>query len=95
MIIEWSPRSLRNIRAAHAYIARENPTAAKAVAERIIIQVESLVAHSPLIGRPGRVDGTRELVVTRTPYIVAYSVGADQISVVAVLHHAQNWPKTF
>lgn len=93
MIIEWSPRALRNIRAARAYIARDNPAAATAVTERIIQQVETLVTFSPRIGRPGRLDGTRELVVTRTPYVVVYSIGADEINILAVLHHAQNWPK--
>jgi toxin ParE1/3/4 len=86
--------ALQNIRAARAFIARDNPAAAKAVVERIIEVVESLVSLSPRIGREGRVAGTRELVVSRTPYTVVYSIGADRIYVLAVLHHAQDWPES-
>ena len=92
MKIEWSPRALSSVRATHAYIARDNPAAAKDVTERIIEVVESLVSFSPRIGRPGRIEGTRELIVSRTPYIVVYSIGTDRVHVLAVLHHAQDWP---
>jgi toxin ParE1/3/4 len=84
---------MHNIRAARAYIARDNPAAARAVTERIIEVVESLLSFSPRIGREGRIKGTRELVVSRTPYIVVYSVGTDGVYILAVLHHAQDWPR--
>jgi plasmid stabilization system protein ParE len=47
------------------------------------------------MGRPGRVPGTRELVVAGTPYVVAYRVAASQIDVLAVIHAARRWPQTF
>lgn len=46
----------------------------------------------PADGRPGRVEGRRELVVRRTPYIVAYRVGKDYVRVLRILHSAQLWP---
>lgn len=46
----------------------------------------------PAGGRPGRVEGRRELVVRRTPYIVAYRVGKDDVRVLRILHSAQLWP---
>ncbi|MQW61593.1 type II toxin-antitoxin system mRNA interferase toxin, RelE/StbE family [Sinorhizobium meliloti] len=46
----------------------------------------------PESGRPGRVAGTRELVIPRTPYIAAYMLMADRIRILRVLHGAQNWP---
>jgi addiction module RelE/StbE family toxin len=46
----------------------------------------------PESGRPGRVDGTRELVIDRTPYIVAYRILGDTVRVLRVLHGSQQWP---
>ena len=92
MTVVWSRRAIRNIRAARAYIARENPVAATAVTERIIQQVEMLLDFSPGIGRPGRITGTRELVIARTPYVVVYRIGPEQVEILAVFHHARNWP---
>ena len=46
----------------------------------------------PESGRPGRIAGTRELVIPRTPYVAAYVVLADRIRILRVLHGAQIWP---
>ncbi len=92
MTVVWSPRAIRNIRAARSYIARENPVAATVVAERIIQQVEMLLNFSPGIGRPGRIAGTRELVIARTPYVVVYRIAAGNVDILAVIHHARDWP---
>jgi plasmid stabilization system protein ParE len=46
----------------------------------------------PRLGRPGRVEGTRELVIARSPYVIVYVVGAAQDSIVRVLHGAMRWP---
>jgi plasmid stabilization system protein ParE len=94
MNVEWTETALRHIWAARTFIARDNPGAARAVSGRIIRQVEALTVFSPSIGRPGRVAGTRELVVTKTPYIVMYSVSGETVYVLAVLHQAQRWPET-
>jgi plasmid stabilization system protein ParE len=45
------------------------------------------------LGRPGRVDGTRKLVIQRTPYIAAYRVAGNTIRILRVLHGAQIWPE--
>jgi len=90
MTVEWTSRALHHIRAARAYIARDNPAAARAVTERIIDAVEALLSFSPRIGQAGRIEGTRELLVSRTPYIVVYTIGTDRVYVLAVLHHAQD-----
>ncbi len=92
MTVVWSRRAIRNIRAARSYIARENPVAATVVTERIIQQVELLLSFSPGIGRPGRIAGTRELVISRTPYVVVYRIAARNVEILAVIHHARDWP---
>ncbi len=58
------------------------------------LRVESL-AESPDIGRPGRVAGTRELVLTDIPYIVPYRPTTAGIEILTVMHSAQRWPDGF
>lgn len=73
------------------YIAAENPRAALAVWDEIERQVERLAAY-PHSGRIGRIEGTRELVVNQTPYIVGYRVSEDAVFTLRVLHGARQWP---
>lgn len=75
------------------YIGQENPAAAVSVVETIEAQLRVLEDH-PQIGREGRVAGTRELVFAPLPYVAVYEVSeaAALISVLRVLHGAQQWP---
>ena len=72
------------------YISTDNPEAAASVIARLRATGTALGETST--GRPGRVAGTLEKSVTRLPYILAYAVGADQVTVLAVIHTARNWP---
>ena len=65
--------------------------AAVSQGDRIAEQIEILQQH-PQMGRPGRKQGTRELVISRTPFIVVYRVKAKRIELLRVLHGAQQWP---
>ena len=91
MRLIWSIEAIQDLGELHAYIAKENPAAAKKVAERIVFLVGQL-PENPEIGRPGRVPDTRELVVLRTPFVVSYRVVADRIEVLRVYHAARMWP---
>ena len=71
----------------------EDPAAAAGVDERIEAAVARLVDF-PEIGRPGRVEGTRELLVGRTSYIVPYRISGDVVRILRVLHDARLWPET-
>ena len=73
------------------YIAAENPRAALAIWDEIESQVDRLALY-PHSGRIGRVEGTRELVVGRTPYIVGYTIREDAVLILRVLHGARQWP---
>ena len=46
----------------------------------------------PQSGRPGRIEETRELVIDRTPYIVAYRIVGDTVRILRVLHGSRRWP---
>jgi len=75
-----------------AYVAQDNPDAAYVLLEDLQKRVGRL-ATCPRSGRPGRIPGTRELVVAR--YIVAYRVGPDAVTILRILHGAQQWPVAF
>jgi toxin ParE1/3/4 len=62
--------------------------------ERIREAVERLGSF-PAIGRPGRVDGTRELIVSGTAYVVPYRVKDDVVQIITILHSSQRWPSAF
>lgn len=91
MRIVWTQRAVFHLHGIETYIERDNPAAAHRVRKDIVRQVEAL-RSTPLLGRAGRVARTRELIVARTPYIVAYQLADDEIRILAVLHAAQEWP---
>jgi len=92
--VDWLREAAANVDGIKAYIARDNPTAAIKVGQRIVECVEGL-AEFPHMGRLGRVAGTRELVVSGTPYIVAYRVAGEIVEIIRVLHGARQWPTSF
>ena len=76
------------------YISQDNPETARRTVRRLWTAVKSL-AEQPEMGRPGRVHGTRELVVSDTPFVVPYRVVGSEIEILRVLHGARDWPKSF
>ena len=91
MRLKWTRRALREQDESFEWIVTENPTAAREVIDRMH-SATRLLAKNPKMGRPGRITGTGELVVSRTPYVVAYRIGAEQVEILAVIHHAREWP---
>jgi addiction module RelE/StbE family toxin len=91
MLLEWSAYALADREAIFDYIEAENPEAAVEVDDRIQEQIEQLGGF-PEMGRPGRVEGTRELVVSATPYVVAYRITGRAVRILRILHGAQLWP---
>ena len=94
MQVVWTRRAYRHLDDIQDFIAHESPRAAEALANDILDRSDLLLANNPLIGRPGRVDETRELVLSGTPYIVVYRVRAD-IEILALLHSSRDWPESF
>ena len=92
MRIVWTKRYLQELEGIGDYIAEHSPGAAARVVNEIHSKTGCLLSTNPFIGRPGEIRGTRELVITGTPYIVAYRVTDTQIEVVFVQHGAKQWP---
>jgi toxin ParE1/3/4 len=93
MRLVWTDLAIRDLASARAYIAQDNPPAADRQVERVLAAVANLLQF-PAIGRPGRRAGTRELVISRTPYIVAYRLRGDAIELLRVMHSRQRWPES-
>jgi toxin ParE1/3/4 len=94
MKIVWTVRSLQDVETIADFIGQDDPAAADRLVRRMESQVSGL-AHNPGIGRRGRVEGTRELVLSKTPYIAAYRIGDGAVEILAIVHGAQRWPSSF
>uniref|UniRef100_UPI003B51B479 type II toxin-antitoxin system RelE/ParE family toxin n=1 Tax=Roseovarius indicus TaxID=540747 RepID=UPI003B51B479 len=88
--LEWKAPAVADLMAIVDYISNDNPDAALALLEKIEARVARL-AEQPKTGRPGRVHGTRELVVHHN-YIVIYAERPTVVTVLRVLHAARMWP---
>ena len=90
MKLVFDEKALVDLEGIYNWIAKDNPSAALAVVERVFASAEHL-ASFPQMGHAGRDEGTLEWVVPRLPYIVIYEihVDRDEVIVVAVVHGAQ------
>lgn len=89
--IKWLRTALRHLDDEASFIAQDDALAAQTVVERVLAAVAQLV-EQPGLGRPGRVPGTRELVVLKTRYIVPYRVVGETVSVLRVFHTSRRLP---
>jgi toxin ParE1/3/4 len=92
MRLEWSAFALADRSEIFDFIEADSPQAAIAVDERIREQIDVLTRFTES-GRPGRVAGTRELIISRTPYIAAYRITGSTVRILRILHGAQRWPE--
>lgn len=90
MKLVWTRPAREDRKAIREYIAADNPSAALDLDELLSEKAARLVDH-PGLGRPGRLQGTRELVAHRN-YILIYDVAGDLVRVLRVLHAARQWP---
>jgi toxin ParE1/3/4 len=94
MKIKWVRLALDDLDAVGDFIAQDNPEAASRVLRRIWDAVQMLAEH-PHAGRAGRVPGTRELVITDTPFIIPYRVAENTVQILRILHAKRKWPRRF
>ncbi len=92
--VVWLDEALADLRAVGEYIARDNRATAYRVMRRIKAAADTLADH-PEMGCPGRVGGTRELVISDLPYILPYQITDAAIRVLAVMHTSRKWPDNF
>jgi toxin ParE1/3/4 len=92
--LRWTPRAVQHLNSVWEYIGQKNVAAADRLVQTILAAVEVLQSH-PDLGRKGRAENTRELIVPSTPYIVVYRLRPNLIQVLAVFHAARRWPDSF
>ncbi len=94
MEIKWLRKALKNLNQEAEYIARDDPQAARLVVQRIHHSI-SLLSDNPSLGHPGRLPGTRELVIPETHYIVPYRIHPrlQQIEILRVFHSSRKLPE--
>lgn len=80
-----------NLDEAVGYIAGDRPMAAQRVGERIL-ESAKLLGDQPEMGRPGRVEGTRELILPGLPFILMYMEKENVVFILRVIHTAMKWP---
>ena len=88
--LDWSRSALADLSNQLAYIAQDDPSAARLVRDRIERAAVQL-AEMPT-GRPGRVSDTYEKPVPRTSHVIAYAVTDEMVTVLRVIHMARDWP---
>lgn len=92
MQVNWLAVALRNLDHEAEFSAADDPQAARQVVSRVLDAV-AVLALQPGIGRPGRVPGTRELMVSKTRYLVPYRVRGEVVEVLRVFHTSRRPPK--
>jgi toxin ParE1/3/4 len=90
----WTRPALADLEEVGDLIAQGNPRAAERMMARIVAAIDGLSAHSE-VGRPGRIAGNRELVISETPYLAPYRVRDGEVQILAVFHGSRRWPDKF
>jgi toxin ParE1/3/4 len=92
MPIKWVRKALKNLEQAYQFIATDNLDAA--VDFVLKIQAATIKLESfPNLGKPGRVEGTRELVIANTPYLLVYRIKGKSINILRLLHTSRRYPE--
>ncbi|GCL42086.1 type II toxin-antitoxin system RelE/ParE family toxin [Dolichospermum planctonicum] len=92
MQVKWLRRALRNLEQARNYVFQDNPTAA----QELIIKIQNAanqLQNYPFMGKNGRVEGTKELIISNSPYILIYRIKEETVEVLRILHTSKFYPK--
>ncbi len=92
MPIQFSKRAEADLASIGDFIAKDSLAYAAKFTDEIVTILITQLESSPKSGRPGRVAGTRELIVHHN-YIVAYRVHKDTVVIITIRHTARLWPK--
>ena len=91
MQLRWSEEAADDLERITNYLFEKTPQHAPELVHAIYNAPHALLSW-PHRGRPGKKEGTRELVLSPLPYVVVYRIGGEAIHIVRILHGAQKWP---
>jgi toxin ParE1/3/4 len=86
----WSHRAQNGLLDLQEF-ARQKPSLGNRVADSLD-SVSQQISSFPQSGRPGRIEGTREVVLTGTPFLLTYEVEPECMAILAIIHGAHHWP---
>ncbi len=92
MLVLWTYAAATDLEEISDYLLEQNPEIAINTVRRIY-QATAELKQFPKRGRPGRKEGTRELILVALPYLVVYEVSDQSIRVLRILHGARRWPE--
>ncbi len=92
MNVNFTPQALSDLQTIKSYIVEFNPSAAERVISRIR-QTITMFETFPLLGREGRIDGTREFAIPGLPYMIVYRIASEtDLDVLTVFHQRRRYP---
>lgn len=90
----WLQKARANLDEATAWVARTDADAAQAMYAHVRARINALATH-PERGRPGRIFGTRELVIERYGFLVPYTVHENEVHILRLFHCRQRPPENW
>ena len=94
-MIIWQPLAKQDLESISRYISVDNPSAAVSVVSKIIHLTIDQLSAFPDSGKIGRASNTRELIISKTPYIVVYRIKNERIDILAIQHTSRKWKERF
>lgn len=91
MKLVWAPLAIEDRESIFDYIEEDNPHAAAELDELFDRKAALLVKQPRIVGRSGRVTGTREFVAHRH-YVLVYEIQPEHVRILRVLHTSLFWP---
>ena len=91
MRLRFSHAAQADLSHAYDYIAADCPSAARTLLPSVD-RATRLLVDMPNMAKAGRMAGTREMLIGRTPYIAVYKITDEEIVIVRIVHGHQVWP---
>jgi toxin ParE1/3/4 len=89
MRIRWTPAAAADLEQISEYLKQRHPHYREPTLRKLYDEIRDLKKW-PDRGRPGREEGTRELVFSPLPYIAVYRLKGPSIEVLRIYHGARN-----
>jgi len=90
LVVRWTQEALKELEQILDYIAFDSGSAAERLSHQLNQSIR-VACEFPNGFKPGRIQGTRE-IVAHPNYIIVYRVMSEQIDIISVLHARQEYP---